>query len=181
MKSMLNFGFRIAIFAACSALILAGIYSFTAPLVRELKVSEIQNSLKELVPEAIRFHKITKENNTHYYKGYNKNNKLVSYILPVNGKGYSSTIEMLVAVTPAKNIINVTVLSQQETPGLGTRIIEVKENESKPWFLEQFVSKKASALKLKKDGGTIDAITGATISSKAVVDSVANSVENFKK
>jgi electron transport complex protein RnfG len=65
-------------------------------------------------------------------------------------------------------------LSQQETPGLGARIVEVRPGGEKPWFTSQFEGKSGDELRLKKDGGGIDAITGATISSRAVAGGVYN-------
>ena len=68
-------------------------------------------------------------------------------------------------------ITGIKVASQQETPGLGTRIEELRRGEKEPWFQSQFRGKGAeAAIKLVRGGGPdgIEAITGATISSRAV-------------
>jgi electron transport complex protein RnfG len=72
---------------------------------------------------------------------------------------------MLIAVNGTK-VSKVKVIYQGETPGLGTLI----ENDR---FLDQFVGKDRQSAKLKVDGGEIDALTGATISSRAVAGSVS--------
>ena len=64
-------------------------------------------------------------------------------------------------------ITHIKILSQDETPGLGAKIVEVANGESEPWFQRQFSGKKASDL-----DHAVDAITGATITSKAVIDSI---------
>jgi electron transport complex protein RnfG len=68
----------------------------------------------------------------------------------------------MVGFNPDGSIQNIVVLEQKETPGLGTKMKEVK-------FLNQFKGKNPSQfnLKPKKDGGDVDALTGATISTRA--------------
>jgi len=64
-------------------------------------------------------------------------------------------------------ITRIKILSQNETPGWGTKIIQAANGESEPWFQRQFSGKEASHL-----DHAVDAITGATITSKAVIESV---------
>ncbi|MFW5891541.1 MAG: FMN-binding protein, partial [bacterium] len=81
----------------------------------------------------------------------------------------------LVGIDSSEKITNLVILSQQETPGLGTRI----EEDS---FISQFKGKTLSEAKLKRDGGKIDGITGATISSSAVANNIASiSDSNIKQ
>lgn len=77
-------------------------------------------------------------------------------------KGYSERINVIVGLNNENAIYGVKVLSQKETPGLGAKITSTK-------FKQQYIGKKAGAFNfdVKKDGGEIDAITGATISSRA--------------
>ena len=70
--------------------------------------------------------------------------------------------------------VSITKLDQAETPGLGTKVTE-------PKFRDQFKSKEGNDLKLKKDGGSVDAITAATISSRAVANGVHEGMEWYKK
>ena len=78
----------------------------------------------------------------------------------------------MVGVDTTGAIVGVQVLSQQETPGLGARIEEVKYGEKDPWFQRQFVGKSAASVAVDKDGGEIQSVTGATISSRALSKSV---------
>ena len=77
-------------------------------------------------------------------------------------KGYSGLVKLMIGFNPDKSIKNIVVLEQKETPGLGTKMREEK-------FMRQFRGKKPSEFHLKppKDGGDVDALTGASISTRA--------------
>ncbi len=98
-----------------------------------------------------------------------KSGKTIGYLISGNKYGYSSDIEFIVGIDTEDNIVGVSVVSQKETPGLGTEV----DSDS---FLDQFIGKQKSDLFLKKDGGDIDAVTGATISSKAIIDGLRESL-----
>ena len=91
--------------------------------------------------------------------------------IPVSARGYSGSINMMVGVDKAGKVIGVKILKQTETPGLGANVV-------KPEFLNQFIGKSINdPIEPKKD---IDAITGATISSRAVSKGVKDALEKFK-
>jgi electron transport complex protein RnfG len=79
--------------------------------------------------------------------------------------GYGGAVDVLVGLETDGTLRGIRVISQQETPGLGAKIIE-------PAFLNQFSGLSVEELALRQDGGAVDAITGATISSSTVVDAV---------
>jgi len=91
-------------------------------------------------------------------------------------KGFSGNISLMAGFKPDGTIINITVLEQKETPGLGTKMTESK-------FKDQFNDKNPSvfSLKVKKDGGKVDAITAATISSRAFCDGVQRAYNTLQK
>ena len=94
-------------------------------------------------------------------------NTLVGYAFLATGKGYGGDIDILVGLEDEQTLKGITIVTQSETPGLGSRIIESS-------FVSEFVGANIDDIFLKKDGGQIDAITGASISSEAVVDVVRN-------
>jgi Na+-translocating ferredoxin:NAD+ oxidoreductase subunit G len=104
-------------------------------------------------------------------KGSLKGYAIISY-----GKGYSSMIEVLIGVDISKTISGIDVRSQEETPGLGERVME---NE----FKQQFFGKNLGSLKVTTAGeaNCIQAIAGATISSKAVTDDAVKNALLFLK
>jgi len=106
-----------------------------------------------------------------------KDNVVVGYAINTNTKkGFSGNISLMAGFKPDGTIISITVLEQKETPGLGTKMAE-------PLFKNQFNDKNPSQfnLKVKKDGGSVDAITAATISSRAFCDAVQRSYNTLQK
>lgn len=91
-------------------------------------------------------------------------------------KGFAGNIKLMAGFKPDGTIINISVLEQKETPGLGTKM-------TTPEFKDQFMNKNPSAYKLtvKKDGGPVDAITSATISSRAFCDAVQRAYNTIQK
>ena len=89
-------------------------------------------------------------------------------------KGYSGPVKIMVGFETDGSIGDIVVLEQKETPGLGTKM----KGEA---FLRQFRGKDPSAfnLKVRKDGGEVDALAGATISTRAFAEAVAQAHEAF--
>ena len=92
-------------------------------------------------------------------------------------QGFGGTIRMMVGFTPDGEVVNVNVLEQSETPGLGTKMTD----EGNP-LITSFKGKNPADMKLavKKDGGDVDALTAATISSRAYVDAINRAWMAFK-
>ena len=107
-----------------------------------------------------------------------KDGKIVGYAIETATKsGFSGMVKMMVGFDTKGRILNVNVLEQSETPGLGAKMTE----EGNP-LLASIKGKEASKLKLtvKKDGGDVDALTAATISSRAYAEAVARAFEVFE-
>jgi len=92
-----------------------------------------------------------------------------------SGKGYSGDIFIMVGFNLTGEIQNIFVIEHKETPGLGSKM-------TSPSFVNQFLNKNPEQmnLKVKKDGGDVDAITGATISSRAYSEAVQLAFDTFK-
>ena len=90
--------------------------------------------------------------------------------------GFGGSIRMMVGFSPAGEVLNVNVLEQGETPGLGTKMCD--EGNA---LINSVQGKNLGQMKLKvrKDGGDVDALTAATISSRAYVDALARAYEAF--
>jgi electron transport complex protein RnfG len=82
---------------------------------------------------------------------------------------------MTIGIAPDGTVAGLAIskLDQTETPGLGVKI-------TLPAFRDQFRGKNADAVRLKKDGGTVDAITAATISSRAVANGVREALAWYR-
>ncbi|MBE6758716.1 MAG: RnfABCDGE type electron transport complex subunit G [Ruminococcaceae bacterium] len=101
--------------------------------------------------------------------------KAVGCVIITSAKGYGGDVQVMVGFDMNRTVTGVSVLSHSETPGLGA-------NAANPGFLDQFVSSAdAGSLAVAKDGGTIDAVTAATISSRAVTKAVNMAAEQFEQ
>lgn len=94
----------------------------------------------------------------------------------VSSKGYGGEIAVMVGITATGTVERIHILSQHETPGLGTKVAEEP-------FKRQFEDRpvEGTVWAVKKDNGNFDAVTGATISSRAVLEAVRNGLEVFRK
>jgi electron transport complex protein RnfG len=173
MNQMVRFGLILAMICLIASGVLAVTYKVTKPAIEMRAKEEEKAALEAILPEADDF--VEKQvNGIGYYEGY-KEKRLIGYCVKAVGNGYGGYFHIMVGVDPMGTIHGVEILDHQETPGLGARIDEVKPGEKDAWFLRQFKGKSALTISIKD----IDAITGATISSKAVVDSVTTAIREF--
>ena len=95
-------------------------------------------------------------------------------VFMVSAVGYGGIIDLMVGLNPDGSITGVQVLRHTETPGLGAKITEEK-------FLKQFIAKNVQDTNwaLKKEGGDIDQVSGATISPQAVVKALSGGLTLF--
>ncbi len=108
-----------------------------------------------------------------------KDGKLVGIAVNTyTDKGFGGKIKAMIGFLPNGTIYNTSILELKETPGLGTKL-----QKSKSDFPNQFKGKnpKTFQLKVTKDGGDVDAITAATISSRAFCDAVQRAYDTFEK
>ena len=101
--------------------------------------------------------------------------EVVGYAVETMSKqGFGGAINLMVGFTPAGEVINVNVLKQSETPGLGTKMAD-EDNPLIGSIKGQDLAQKklvGGKLAVTKDGGDVDALTAATISSRAYVDAI---------
>ncbi|MDD5729983.1 MAG: RnfABCDGE type electron transport complex subunit G [Candidatus Omnitrophica bacterium] len=167
MKEMIRYGLILASICVIASASLAAVNSVTKTRILSQAKSEEEAGLKEVVPEGARFDAVKSGNETIYYKAFDKNGMAAGVAFKAEGKGYSSVIETLAGMKNDGTIIAVKILNHNETPGLGARVAEHS-------FTGQFANKNI------RDLNQVQAITGATISSKAVMDSVKKKAEEIK-
>ncbi len=92
--------------------------------------------------------------------------------IEVSENGFGGIFKVMVGLAPDGTILGYQVLEHQETPGLGSHMAEWFQDASKP--AQNIIGRKAGALRVSKDGGDVDAITAATISSRAFLKAVNN-------
>jgi len=165
---MIRYGFILAIICVIAAGLLGFANLLTRPKILEQAKMEEAASLKEVMPQAASFNPVTAaDKTTLYYRASDSQGNLIGFVFKASGKGYSSIIETLVGMFIDGRISAIKVISQNETPGLGIRITE-------PDFTGQFKSK------MSQDLSGVQAISGATISSRAVMNSIISKAEEIK-
>ncbi len=176
MRNILKLSAVLLIIAAVSGAILGIVYTVTKdPIAKQVKLEE-EKALKDIFPKATSFRLTTGKDSYTYHEVYIKS-KLIGYAIDASGKGFASTIKIKIGLNlDKKTIKDIKIIKQGETPGLGTRIKGKK-------FTDQFMNKTLKQVLLKKDSskGTIDALTGATISSRTVSKAVQRSITEFLK
>ncbi len=174
MGNILKLSFILGLITCISAGGLSMVNSFTKPLILEQKRLATQRALKIVLPGAANGVYVPFDESELYFAGYKDEAKteISGYAYKAFGKGYSSTIETLVGVNSEGIVQKTETLFQQETPGLGTKI----EGDR---FKTQLFGKPVNTLKVDKDGGPIVSITGATISSRTVVNSIRKDYKKF--
>jgi len=94
-------------------------------------------------------------------------------------KGYSGRFDLMVGFKPDGSINKIVVLEQKETPGLGSKMKDAKFQD--PFIALNIGTLPGQQLKVKKDGGTIDAISAATITSRAFCDGIQKAYDLYIK
>lgn len=154
-----------------SAGALSSVYKVTKVKIDDnIRASDIKKR-QEVFPNAVNF--IEKEiEGKKLWVGLDKDGKEIGVVIKVSPRGYAGIINTTIGINRDDTISSVAInkLDQTETPGLGVKITQDS-------FKSQFKGKKGDEIKLKKDGGTIDAITAATISSRAVANGIKDGWE----
>ena len=160
MNETIKLTITLMIISILSAMALALVYEKTNPIIQQNKIGELNKALKEVLPaDHYEEFELDIVNVDRAFKAFDKDNNQTGLIVLSPAPGFQSIIKVLIGIdTKTKTITNIKILEHLETPGLGSRIEELS-------FLEQFKQQDL-------EEQNIDAITGATISSTAVIDSV---------
>lgn len=149
----------LTIIVAISVVLLIAVNSATSSVVESRKIEEVKSGLENIFPAMSNY-----ELEDEIYVIYQGDEK-TGYAFSASGSGYGGDLEILVGLDNSFAITGISILSQNETPGVGTKITENS-------FTDQFRGLSLNDIALKAEGGKVDAITGATISSRAVIDAI---------
>ena len=148
---------------ALVAAALAAVNSVTAPVIAQLNEQKTQQAIELVLPgggEEIAAPAV--DTGVPVGKVYRGENGYAVEVLP---SGFDNTITMMVGVDTEGNVLGISVVKHTETAGLGA--VAAAATSAGEAFRAQFVGQTGS-VSVTKDGGQIDAITGATITSRAV-------------
>jgi electron transport complex protein RnfG len=179
-KDIIKITLNLVIVYLVGGLILAAVYAKTSPIMFKNAVVAKQKALKSLMPDADKIEKMGEwtphEKHAEYFVA-RKGDNIIGYIVESFGKGYSSYIDTFIAVDKDFKVQKIDIIHHAETPGLGDEI-------ETDYFKGQFKDKDMEHLKVVKTDTKeyIQAISGATISSRAVTeDAVKNGVDALIK
>ena len=166
-ESILRYTLRITLVLLTIAVVVAGLLAvvnrLTAPVIAQATQEKIQAAIGQVLPGGYEeeITEFTDETGlvSKVYRGE------AGYALEVNPVGFDSAICMMVGIDNQGKVLGIAVVSHTETSGLGT--VAAANNSAGQSFRDQFVGATGS-VSVNKDGGQIDAITGATVTSRAV-------------
>ena len=148
---------------AVVAAALAGVNAVTAPVIAELNAAATQEAISAVLPGGFDSEVADYADATglvsKVYQGAN------GYAVEVGPGGFDNTITMMVGVDNEGKVLGISIVSHTETAGLGA--VADADTPKGIAFRDQFVGASGS-VSVTKDGGTMDAITGATITSRAI-------------
>ncbi len=192
--SMARLIISMAIAGFFSGLIIIGIYLTTLDTIKENQARELREAVFKVLPgvsqmQKMRFidgqlQKVTDEeiDNEALYAGFDANHQFVGYAIQTSGPGFQDIIRLLYGYRPDRQrVVGMEILESRETPGLGDKIY--KDLSFVANFHNLAVSPTIKVVKKGKKSANneVDAITGVTISSKAVVRIINESNQRWLK
>lgn len=188
LKDMARLLISLTLIASLAGLLLSLVESATREPIKEQRRLQMVKALSAVLPE---FDNSPDTDTVSLQNGVNKKGEpveVVFYRARKDGQfvgtafkviapdGYSGNIEVMVGLRPDETINAIKVLTHAETPGLGDKIEE-------PWFEDWFKDKGLNGTdwRVKKDGGDFDQLTGATISTRAIVGAVAKGLQFYQE
>lgn len=166
------------LFVICVAVsaALAGTNLLTEDRIAQAAAQKAEESRMVVLPGAESF-----EERDGHYAGLDSAGQTVGYVFETEAKGYGGTVRVMTGISTEGSVTGVVILSHSETPGLGANA----EKESfRDQYKEQPVSNLAGGIQVVKfqapKEGEIQAMTGATITSRAVTDAVNQAIEDYQ-
>jgi len=183
-SSFKNMVITLFVITVVAALALGGVYTATKGPIAIAKRKKVEKAIRYVVPgfdTIMREYKVPGsdgKDSLTFFETYKDGKKVGTAIKTYSPKGFGGMIWIMVGFSADGTILNTAVLDHKETPGLGDKMDIKKSN-----FSVQFKGKnpKDFNLTVKKDGGDVDAITAATISSRAFCDAVRRAYKEFEK
>ncbi|MBC8342667.1 MAG: RnfABCDGE type electron transport complex subunit G [Bacteroidetes bacterium] len=189
-STFLTMTMTLFIVTVVAAFSLGSIYNLTKDKIKEAKERKVTDAIRKVLPEFDRLEKSTfveegelvqsiykrdpVADTIILYKAFNEEEFIGTAVKSYTNMGYSGKFWIMLGIDATGKIYNTAVVEHFETPGLGDKM-----DESKSKFPLQFKGKdpRDFIIRVEKDGGDVDAITAATISSRAFCDAVNRAFE----
>lgn len=170
--SIIKISLILFVITALAAAILAGVNGVTAPMIAKNEQEKQSAAMKKVVPGVEEFEET--ENDAIFIG--KSGGEIIGYAVISKPQGYGGEISMVVGVDVDATVLGIDIVSQSETAGLGA-------NCEKDEFKKKFIGKTAG-IEVTKNGATgnqVDAISSATITSKAVTEGVNQAIDLVEK
>ncbi|HSL94095.1 MAG TPA: FMN-binding protein [Bacillota bacterium] len=170
MRDIIKLSLILALICAVAGASLAATHSVTSKIVEERRGEELVAALGELLPDADAFELVVEEDGATYYLG-TKLGQPVGAVMLAAGQGYGGPVNVLVSIDMDGEVRTVQVTDHKETAGIGDKV-------ETPDFLSQYIGKTASdSVTVGQD---ITAVSGATVTSRAVAAGVRNALADHQ-
>ena len=161
---ILRLAATLLIITSLVAAALAGVNGITSPIIAQKTAEKTQQAVQAVLPGGGEQIDVPAANLvSKVYKGEN------GYAVEVTPGGFDNTITMMVGVDRDSKVLGISIVSHTETAGLGA--VAAATTPAGDHFRNQFAGQ-SGTVAVSKDGGQLDAITGATITSRAVCEGV---------
>lgn len=180
-ESPVRLAATLAVAGLVAGVAIVGVYEATLPTIQANEAAALRRGVLDVLPGSTALEGrrqdgevlVAADEDPEIYAGLRDDGSVVGYAIPADGPGFQDTIGLLIGFSPSRRrIVGYRVLDSRETPGLGDRIFRDEA------FVAQFDDLAVEpGVVLVKPGqraadNEVDSISGATISSRAVVDIV---------
>ncbi len=175
-NSNLNLILVLTTIGIVSALLLTFVFEWTSPYIAANEAEKRRNAINEVLPGLERVEEVEIDGEI-FYEAYDNQGMQIGVAAQHSGAGYNGMIDVMVGVDlDSQEVINISIVGHEETPGLGARITE---NEYKSNYQNKPFGDYTGVGTPTSDPMEVQTIAGATISSEAVIRIVENAVEKI--
>lgn len=175
-SSFANMVIVLTVITVVAAACLGAMNNLTAEPIAASKKAKQETAIKAVLPEFTTVDEEAIVNEQKIFRAYNANGELVGIAIETKELGFGGDITTMVGFDANGTIVDYSLLAHAETPGLGSKLVD--------WFKVKSdirgVSSNKMPLRVSKDGGEYDAITAATISSRAFLNSINKAYETYQ-
>lgn len=190
-STFLNMTVIMFVVAVIASAALAGVYVLTEEPIKTAKEKNLKDAINVVVPGADKatdinsFSKISLDlenaDSLYFYIVKNEGKILGTAVKTYTNNGFGGRIDIMVGFDENGKIIDSDVLEHHETPGLGNKTAKSVTNWNEQFKNESKNNPQEENFKVNKEGGNIDAITAATISSRAYIDALKRASDAYEK
>ena len=178
-SNLLNMVLSLTIVTLVAAALLGGLYVLTEEPIAKQKADKQQKAITSVLPavEGLEVAEAEEVNGMTIYRAYVADS-LVGAAVQTQENGFGGVFRLMVGFDSEGNVVNYEVLEHQETPGLGDHMVTwFKTDKNRQSVIGR--SPATSNFTVSKDGGEVDAITAATISSRAFLKAVVAAYNTY--